>query len=194
MIAPGADLKVYVATRPVDFRKGHDGLGALVQQMFGLDPFSGAAFVFRAKRADRVKILVWDRTGLVLVHKRLALGNWTGRACFHLKPIAERMCAHLSTADRLTSSSGRWNWSGRSFSDLAPNFSRRMSTMMVSSRCRASSESASVACVRANCSFRRSFSLRRTAMSMSFSSTGLASAPCVVQRLSHCAAVISSIP
>src|SRR3981081_2944716 len=71
MIAPGADLKVYVATRPVDFRKGHDGLAALVQQMFGLDPFSGAAFVFRAKRADRVKILVWDRTGMVLVHKRL---------------------------------------------------------------------------------------------------------------------------
>jgi len=71
MITPGADLKVYVATRPVDFRKGHDGLAALVQQMFGLDPFSGAAFVFRAKRADRVKILVWDRTGLVLVHKRL---------------------------------------------------------------------------------------------------------------------------
>jgi len=67
MITPGADLKVYVATRPVDFRKGHDGLAALVQQMFGLDPFSGAAFVFRAKRADRVKILVWDRTGMVLV-------------------------------------------------------------------------------------------------------------------------------
>ena len=64
MITPGADLKVYIATRPVDFRKGHDGLAALVQQMFGLDPFSGAAFVFRAKRADRVKILVWDRTGL----------------------------------------------------------------------------------------------------------------------------------
>jgi len=41
MITPGADLKVYVATRPVDFRKGHDGLAALVQQMFGLDPFSG---------------------------------------------------------------------------------------------------------------------------------------------------------
>jgi transposase len=71
MITPGADLKVYVATRPVDFRKGHDGLAALVQQMFGLDPSSGAAFVFRAKRADRVKILVWDRTGMVLVHKRL---------------------------------------------------------------------------------------------------------------------------
>src|SRR3546814_17382740 len=45
-----------------------------------LDPFSGAAFVFRSKRADRIKILVWDRTGLVLVHKRLEGGKfvWPG--------------------------------------------------------------------------------------------------------------------
>ncbi|CCV09443.1 IS66 family insertion sequence element accessory protein TnpB [Mesorhizobium opportunistum] len=71
MIAPGADLKIYVATRPVDFRRGMDGLALAVQEMLGLDPYCGAAFVFRAKRADRIKILVWDRTGLVLVHKRL---------------------------------------------------------------------------------------------------------------------------
>lgn len=71
MIAPGADLKIYMATRPVDFRRGLDGLAAAVQEMLGLDPFVGAAFVFRAKRADRIKILVWDGTGLVLVYKRL---------------------------------------------------------------------------------------------------------------------------
>ena len=71
MIAPGGELKVYVATRPVDFRKGIDGLALAVQEMFGLDPFCGAAFVFRSKRADRIKVLVWDRTGMVLVHKRL---------------------------------------------------------------------------------------------------------------------------
>ncbi|PTM40949.1 IS66 family insertion sequence element accessory protein TnpB [Bosea sp. 124] len=71
MIAPGADLKIYMATRPVDFRRGLDGLAAAAQEVLGLDPYSGAAFVFRAKRADRIKILVWDRTGLVLVHKRL---------------------------------------------------------------------------------------------------------------------------
>ncbi|WP_249152303.1 IS66 family insertion sequence element accessory protein TnpB [Bradyrhizobium liaoningense] len=51
--------------------------------MLRLDPFSGAAFVFRSKRADRIKILVWDRTGLVLVHKRLkvasSLANDRGR-------------------------------------------------------------------------------------------------------------------
>ena len=59
MIAPGGELKVYVATRPVDFRKGIDGLALAVQEMFGLDPFCGAAFVFRSKRAARVKVLVW---------------------------------------------------------------------------------------------------------------------------------------
>lgn len=62
MIAPGNDLKIYVATRPVDFRRGMDGLALAVQEMLGLDPYCGAAFVFRAKRADRIKILVWDRT------------------------------------------------------------------------------------------------------------------------------------
>ena len=76
MIAAGGQLRVYVATRPVDFRKGHDGLAAVVQEMFGLDPFSGAVFVFRSKRADRIKVLVWDRTGLVLVHKRLEGGTF----------------------------------------------------------------------------------------------------------------------
>jgi transposase len=76
MIAPDAHLKVYVATRPIDFRKGHDGLAAAVQEMIGEDPFSGAVFVFRSKRADRLKVLVWDRTGLVLIHKRLGGGKF----------------------------------------------------------------------------------------------------------------------
>ena len=71
MISPAGGLRVYVATRPTDFRKGIDGLALVVQETMGLDPFSGAAFVFRAKRADRIKVLVWDQTGIVLVHKRL---------------------------------------------------------------------------------------------------------------------------
>ena len=76
MIAPDAHLKIYVATRPIDFRKGHDGLAAAVAEMIGEDPFSGAVFVFRSKRADRLKVLVWDRTGLVLIHKRLEGGKF----------------------------------------------------------------------------------------------------------------------
>ena len=74
MILPGGPMRVYVATRPVDFRKGHDGLSAVVQEALGLDPFGGAVFVFRSKRADRIKILVWDGTGLVLISKRLEGG------------------------------------------------------------------------------------------------------------------------
>ena len=51
------------ATKPVDFRRGHDGLAATVQRELGLDPHSGVIVVFRAKRADRIKILVWDGSG-----------------------------------------------------------------------------------------------------------------------------------
>jgi transposase len=76
MFGHGGPVKVFVATRPVDFRKGIDGLALAVQEMFGMDPFCGAAFVFRSKRADRIKILIWDQTGMVLVHKRLEGGTF----------------------------------------------------------------------------------------------------------------------
>ena len=76
MILPGGPLRVFVATRPVDFRKGADGLAALAQEQLRLDPFSGAALVFRAKRADRIKILIWDGSGMVLVAKRLEEGRF----------------------------------------------------------------------------------------------------------------------
>ena len=76
MFGHGGSVKVFVATRPVDFRKGLDGLALAVQERFGMDPFCGAAFVFRAKRADRIKLLLWDQTGMVLVHKRLEGGKF----------------------------------------------------------------------------------------------------------------------
>ena len=76
MFIQGGPVKVFLATRPVDFRKGIDGLALAVQEMFGLDPFCGAVFVFRSKRADRIKLLVWDQTGMVLVHKRLEDGKF----------------------------------------------------------------------------------------------------------------------
>lgn len=76
MFGQGGPAKVFVATRPVDFRKGIDGLSLAVQEMFGLDPFCGAVFVFRSKRADRIKLLMWDQTGMVLVHKRLEGGKF----------------------------------------------------------------------------------------------------------------------
>jgi transposase len=60
-------MRVLVAARPVDFRKGPHGLAALAAEVLGEDPFSGVVLVFRAKRADRIKILLWDGSGLVLV-------------------------------------------------------------------------------------------------------------------------------
>ena len=76
MIVPSGAVRVLVATRPVDFRKGMDGLAALVRESLGSDPYSGVVYVFRAKRADRVKLLVWDGSGLVLVSKRLEQGTF----------------------------------------------------------------------------------------------------------------------
>ncbi|MEO9191805.1 MAG: IS66 family insertion sequence element accessory protein TnpB [Acetobacteraceae bacterium] len=70
-------LRVVVASRPVDFRKGMDGLATVVTQALASDPFAGDVFVFRAKRADRVKILIWDGSGLCLVTKRLEAGGFT---------------------------------------------------------------------------------------------------------------------
>jgi transposase len=76
VIVPPGPLRVLVATKPVDFRKGMDGLAALVKEQLGADPFSGVIYVFRAKRADRVKLLMWDGTGTVLVSKRLEEGKF----------------------------------------------------------------------------------------------------------------------
>jgi transposase len=68
---PAAGVRVLVAIRPVDFRRGADGLAATVQSVLRQDPFGGTIFVFRSKRADRAKLLVYDGTGLVLIWKRL---------------------------------------------------------------------------------------------------------------------------
>ena len=71
MIGFPSGARIMIATRPVDFRKGAHSLAALAAAELGEDPFSGVIIVFRAKRADRLKILVWDTSGLVLVWKQL---------------------------------------------------------------------------------------------------------------------------
>lgn len=76
MIGPTGVVKVMVATKPVDFRKGAEGLAALVRETMGADPFSGAVYVFRAKRADRVKLVYFDGTGVCLLAKHLEDGKF----------------------------------------------------------------------------------------------------------------------
>lgn len=80
MIGPGTGARVLVATRPVDFRKGAGSLAAMVKAEYGADPFSGVGYVFRARRADRVKLIWWDGTGLCLMAKTLEQGGfrWPG--------------------------------------------------------------------------------------------------------------------
>ena len=76
MITIPAGARVLLATRPVDFRKGAHSLAALAQEVLAEDPFAGAVIVYRAKRSDRLKILVWDISGLVLVWKQLQQGSF----------------------------------------------------------------------------------------------------------------------
>jgi hypothetical protein len=79
MIAPSAGVQILVARQPVDFRKGADGLAVIARHALGQDPFAGTVIVFRARRGDRVKLLVWDGTDLVLVWKRLESIDSSGR-------------------------------------------------------------------------------------------------------------------
>ena len=75
LVPPG--VRILFAAQPVDFRKGMDGLAALVQRALQADPFAGDVFIFRPRRTDRVKILVYDGTGLVLYSKRLEAGQFS---------------------------------------------------------------------------------------------------------------------
>jgi transposase len=71
-----SSVRVYLASVPVDLRRGHDGLVAIVRNEWKLNPFDGHLFVFLGRRLDRVKILVWDRNGFVLYYKRLSQGRF----------------------------------------------------------------------------------------------------------------------
>jgi transposase len=76
MLVPPGPIRVLVATKPVDFRKGMDGLAAHVLEQLKTDPFSGVIYCFRSKRADRVKLLFWDGSGVCLFAKRLEEGKF----------------------------------------------------------------------------------------------------------------------
>jgi transposase len=76
MIVAGQRLPILIATKPVDFRCGHRALALIVQTELKLDPHSGVTVVFRSKRGDRLKILVWDGTGMVLIYKVLEQGSF----------------------------------------------------------------------------------------------------------------------
>jgi transposase len=74
----GEVLKVYIACGHTDMRKSIDGLSAIVSQNFKLDPFDKSLFLFCGRRRDRIKGLLWEGDGFLLLYKRLEGGrfNW----------------------------------------------------------------------------------------------------------------------
>jgi transposase len=76
MLTLPSSVRIYVAAESVDLRRGFDGLAATTRSVIGADPMSGHVFVFLNRRRNRVKLLVWDRTGYLLVYKRLERGTF----------------------------------------------------------------------------------------------------------------------
>lgn len=76
MLTLPSSVKIYVAARPVDARKSFDGLAALVEAEFGLEPLSGHLFVFFNRRGHVAQLLFWDRSGFCILRKRLEAGTF----------------------------------------------------------------------------------------------------------------------
>jgi transposase len=72
----GPTVRIFVALDPVDMRKSHHGLAAIVREQLDLDPLSGHLIFFVNKRRNLAKILFFDRTGLALLYKRLERGTF----------------------------------------------------------------------------------------------------------------------
>ena len=67
-------IRIYVAAEPVDLRKSFDGLEGVARDVLKKNPMSGALFVFRNKKGHRCKALIWDRTGWMIIYKRIENG------------------------------------------------------------------------------------------------------------------------
>jgi len=74
MLSIPGRVKIFLAVEPTDRRQGFDRLAARVSQTLQADPLSGHLFVFRNRRADRLKLLYWDGDGYAVGYKRLESG------------------------------------------------------------------------------------------------------------------------
>ena len=76
MLSLPPSVRLFMATQPVDGRKGADSLMVLVREVFRHDPLSGHLFIFFSMRCDRVRIVYWDRNGFATWTKRLERGRY----------------------------------------------------------------------------------------------------------------------
>jgi len=96
MISLPPSVRIFLATKRTDMRKGHDGLAALVQQQMGQDVFTGHLFVFVSRGGNRIKILTWDRGGFVLWYKRLERGRFRLPSVTEDEPVLQLESSELS--------------------------------------------------------------------------------------------------
>jgi transposase len=76
MLGLPPSVRIFVATQPVDGRKGLDSLATIIRSVFNHDVFAGHLYVFFSKRCDRVRVMHWDRNGFALWMKRLESGRF----------------------------------------------------------------------------------------------------------------------
>lgn len=95
MLTLPSTVQIYVAAEPVDLRRGFDGLAAATRDIIRQDPLSGHLFVFLNRRANRLKVLVWQSSGYLLLYKRLERGR------FHipLQPAFGKQHVEIDAAD-----------------------------------------------------------------------------------------------
>ena len=87
--------KIWLMVEPVDMRRGIDGLSTLVQESLAHAPCAGSAFVFCNRAGNRIKVLLWDGTGVWLCQRRLHQGKFVW-------PKSDERCFVLTPA--------QWNW------------------------------------------------------------------------------------
>ena len=83
MLSLPPSVRIFVATQPIDGRKGVDSLVAIIRSVLIHDPLTGHVYVFFSKRRDRVRVVYWDRSGFAIWAKRLEQGR------YHAKFILE---------------------------------------------------------------------------------------------------------
>lgn len=76
MLTLPASVRIYMAAEAVDLRRGFDGLAAATRHILRKDPLSGHLFCFVNGRRNRMKVLVWEPSGFLLVYKRLERGRF----------------------------------------------------------------------------------------------------------------------
>ena len=92
MIQLTPQSRIFIATEPVDFRKGIDGLGAVCRQVLGDNSLEGAVYIFRNRSATAIKLLLYDGQGYWMMMMRLSTGHfsWWSQSADARVPLSAR--------------------------------------------------------------------------------------------------------